>query len=355
VITIGSLFSGIGGIDLAFQNAGFDIAWQVEIDEFCQQVLEKNFPTVPKYRDIYECADLPYVDVITAGFPCQPFSVAGLRKGADDERFLIPRMIEVIDYVQPKMVFLENVPGFASLNDGNEFKQLLRTLAKMGYDAQWGHCRASDIGAPHQRERWFCVAYTNSKRRGKVGEYSQQIRERTERTGDVDDTDHSGCKPKKSIPRSANNKDINRKHSSSKSQRYNLKSRASLAELGNTKSKCRQGYRQARKQVTSARTGTWLHRSTGCRRKQTAQFKSGLGRVVDGLSGGLHRPLIYDVTGHQFPAPRGVPQYDFEPPRVTDRKDLRRDRIKALGNAVVPQVIYPIAVEMYKYLMGENE
>ena len=156
-LTVGSLFSGIGGIDIAFQQAGFDIIWQVEIDEYATKTLDKNFPNTIKYKDIYDCNDLPYVDVITAGFPCQPFSVAGLRKGADDERFLIPKMLEVINYVQPKMVFLENVPGFPSLNDGDEFKQLLRAFTEMGFDAQWGHPRASDTGAPHRRERWFAV------------------------------------------------------------------------------------------------------------------------------------------------------------------------------------------------------
>lgn len=165
VYTVGSLFSGIGGFDLAARWAGFETAWFVEREPFCQQVLSKHWPGVPVHGDIYETHDLPYVDVITAGFPCQPFSVAGKRLGSEDERFLIPEMLRVINDVQPRVVFLENVPGFASLNDGAEFKQLLRALAESGYDAQWQHLRASDVGAPHRRERWFLLAYATSIRR----------------------------------------------------------------------------------------------------------------------------------------------------------------------------------------------
>ncbi len=123
------------------------------------------------------------------------------------------------------------------------------------------------------------------------------------------------------------------------------------AKLGNTPSEYRQGSWQARKQIPSTCNKPEVHRGASRRGKQTAQLESGLGRVADGLPSGMDRPrLIYDVASHQFPAPRGVPQHDFEPPRVTGRKDLRRDRIKALGNAVVPQVIYPIAQEVFKYL-----
>lgn len=165
-LTIGSLFAGIGGFDLAFECAGFKTVWQVEREPFCLQVLAKHFPHAARYTDIFDCHNLPYVDVITAGFPCQPFSLAGKRLGDKDERYLIPEMLRVISEVKPNVVLLENVPGFASIADGDAFKQLLQALADLGFDAEWGHLRASDAGATHTRERWFLVAYASSPRAG---------------------------------------------------------------------------------------------------------------------------------------------------------------------------------------------
>jgi DNA-cytosine methyltransferase len=158
--TILSVFAGIGGLDLAAHWAGFETIGFIEREPFCQKVLANHWPGVPIHSDVFECHDLPHVDVIVGGFPCQPFSVAGNRKGADDERYLLPEMLRIIREVKPYAVLFENVPGFPSLNDGAEFKYLLRALAEMGFDAEWGHIRASDSGAPHQRERWFCVAYS---------------------------------------------------------------------------------------------------------------------------------------------------------------------------------------------------
>jgi len=89
---------------------------------------------------------------------CQPFSVAGNRQGKDDERYLLPEMLRIIDEVQPYAVLFENVPGFPSLNDGAEFKYLLGTLAEMGFDAEWGIVGADDLGALHRRERIWIVA-----------------------------------------------------------------------------------------------------------------------------------------------------------------------------------------------------
>ncbi len=160
VKTIGSLFSGIGGLDLAAHWAGFETAWFVEKEPFCQKVLAKHWPNVPIYDDVLNVSYPPSVDVIVGGFPCQPFSVAGQQRGEKDERYLLPEMLRIVDEVKPYAVLFENVPGFTKLHDGNSFKYLLRALAEMGFDAQWGHIRASDVGAPHQRERWFCVAYS---------------------------------------------------------------------------------------------------------------------------------------------------------------------------------------------------
>lgn len=166
--TMGTLFSGIGVPDLCGRLLGIETLWQVEKEAFPQAVLRKHFPEASLHGDIFDCHDLPYVDLIVAGFPCQPFSVAGKKLAEKDERFLVPEMLRVIDEVRPRTILLENVPHFTSLNDGNSFKQLLQALAAMGFDAEWGHLRAESYGAPHERERWFLVGYAKSFGQGKL-------------------------------------------------------------------------------------------------------------------------------------------------------------------------------------------
>lgn len=157
---VGSLFSGIGGIDLGLERAGMTIAWQVEIDPFCRQVLEKHWPNVPKYGDIRELRgdELEPVDLICGGFPCQPVSVAGKRRGQEDERWLWPEFARILRILRPKYVLVENVPGLLVRGMGD----VLGDLAALGYDAEWDCIPAAAFGAPHLRYRVFIVAYTNS-------------------------------------------------------------------------------------------------------------------------------------------------------------------------------------------------
>lgn len=326
VLTVGSLFTGIGGIDIAFQEAGFELVWQVENNSYCQKVLQKNFPDVALYGDIHECSNLPHVDVVTAGFPCQPFSIAGKRQGADDERFLVPEMLRVITEVKPSVVFLENVSNFAKLNDGHEFIQLLKWFAENGYDAQWQHIRDSDIGAPHQRERWFCVAYKNVPNadfeRRDTGSVGRSNVLRRDRDGTTVSSEFVGDYV-----------------------RDELDSVRSLrgAELGDSDSQRRERHGGIWEQIppTRLRKTTFTRTGEGGGQTEDVLSQSRLGRATNGLSSGL--------DGHKFPAGRERPQYDWEQPRTTGRRDLRRDRITALGNAVVPQTVYPTALDIYKW------
>jgi len=158
-VRVGSLFSGIGGLDLGLERAGMTIAWQVEIDEFCRKVLAKHWPDVPKYGDIRELTghELESVDLIAAGFPCQPVSIAGRRLAQADERWLWPECARIIRVVRPRWVLLENVPGLLVRGMGD----VLGDLAEMGFDAEWGCIPAAAFGAPHLRYRVFIVAYTH--------------------------------------------------------------------------------------------------------------------------------------------------------------------------------------------------
>ncbi len=163
-LTVGSLFSGIGGFDLGFEKAGMEIRWQVEIDEFCQKVLKKHWPNVERFDDIKNIQELPYVDLICGGFPCQPVSTCGRHKGDEDERWLWPEFYRIVCMVKPEWIVVENAAGLLSAKNGQLFGGILANLAQSGYDAEWQVFSASQFGLPHIRKRLFLVAYSNSKR-----------------------------------------------------------------------------------------------------------------------------------------------------------------------------------------------
>lgn len=157
-MTVGSLFSGVGGLDLGLERAGMEIRWQVEVDPFCLAVLQKHWPDVPKYGDIRELRgdELEYVDLVAGGFPCQSVSIAGKKRGQNDERWLWPEFARIVRVVRPKYVLVENVPGLLVRGMGD----VLGDLAEMGYDAEWLVFPARAVGAAHLRERVFIFAHS---------------------------------------------------------------------------------------------------------------------------------------------------------------------------------------------------
>ena len=158
-----SLFSGIGGLELGLERAGMTVVGQVEIDPFCRRVLAKHWPEVPRHNDVRTAVEWwrgeprPRVDLVCGGFPCQPVSVAGRHLAQADERWLWPTFAGVVRQLRPHWVLLENVPGLLGRGAGD----VLGDLAALGYDAEWGCIPAVAVGAPHLRDRWFCVAYPN--------------------------------------------------------------------------------------------------------------------------------------------------------------------------------------------------
>jgi DNA (cytosine-5)-methyltransferase 1 len=153
---VGSLFSGYGGLDMA---VGGELAWYSEIEPAACKVMEAHHPGVPNLGDItkVDWSQVEPVDVITGGYPCQPFSNAGKRKGKDDERHLWPYVRDAIGAIRPRRAVLENVRGHLTLG----FADVLADLAHMGVSARWGIVRAADAGAPHNRARLFIVADTS--------------------------------------------------------------------------------------------------------------------------------------------------------------------------------------------------
>jgi DNA (cytosine-5)-methyltransferase 1 len=163
MLTFGSLFTGIGGLDLGLERARMRCAWQVEIDDYATRVLAKHWPDVPRFRDVRSVGvhNLPPVDLIAGGFPCQPHSESGRRRGKDDQRDLWPEFRRIIRELSPRWIMAENVPGLLSSDHGRFFGGILRDLASLGYDAEWSVLSACAMGASHTRERVFLVAYTN--------------------------------------------------------------------------------------------------------------------------------------------------------------------------------------------------
>jgi DNA (cytosine-5)-methyltransferase 1 len=162
-VTVGSLFAGIGGFDLAAERVGWDVKWQVEIDPFCRKVLEKHWPNVKRYGDIRRLRYPVPVDVLCGGFPCQDISSAGKKVGIVGKRSgLWSEFARLIRATRPRYVVVENVAALNSPVGG--LGRVLGDLAALGYDAEWESLPAALFGAPHLRARTFVVGYADQDR-----------------------------------------------------------------------------------------------------------------------------------------------------------------------------------------------
>ena len=172
MLTVGSLFSGIGGLDLGLERAGMEVIWQSEIDPYGCRVLKKHWPEVVNHGNIKEInwGDVVRPDIICGGYPCQPFSTAGKRNGTDDPRHLWPWVREAISELRPKYAILENVRGHVSLG----LNVVLGEMASIGYDAEWQIVSAASVGAPHRRDRVIIVAYPREQLKHGRGHLNSQ-------------------------------------------------------------------------------------------------------------------------------------------------------------------------------------
>jgi len=189
---IGSLCTGYGGLDMAVEAYfGAETVWTSDIDKYASIVIKERIgkPNLGDLKSI-DWTQVEPIDILTAGYPCQPFSHAGQRKGTEDERHIFPYIMQAVGILRPRIIVLENVRGHLSLG----FKEVLQSLAEAGYDAKWRVVRASDAGAPHQRARLFIIAWnTNNSINTPITGFSQiGSAKSTGISGDV--TAHSNSK-----------------------------------------------------------------------------------------------------------------------------------------------------------------
>ena len=359
-LAIGSLFSGIGGLELGLEHAtGGRVCWQVERDAWCRDVLAKHWPDAVRYDDVCTVNGLPAVDLICGGFPCQDVSLAGKRAGFAGERSSLWREYRrIIADVGPRLVFVENVPGLLTADDGWAFGEVLGDLAALGFDATWDVFRASDVGAPHRRERLFLLAYRDGAvlRNAEGTEPRRAVSPIAGVAGEaglVDSASLGGREPAdEGVALAARGgarlepgrggeslADTEQREGGQRHDADVLGRRAGDAEQTRVGGGDRTGVdhvdpngERGAERDRGAVAASTQHAGAGSR---SGRIRGGsalprLGRDADGLPRGL--------DAHRWPAGRGEAQREGEPPRTAAGVPQRAARLKALGNAVVPQV-----------------
>lgn len=347
MIRIGSLFTGIGLFDLgvlwglALAGLRGEIAYQVEIDPFCRGVLARHFPRAIRFGDVTKVrgADLPSADVVLGSWPCQDLSVAGRGAGLDGARSGLWRdLARIVEETRPRAVCLENVAALTSRG----LDRVVLDLERVGYHVAATLVRASDIGAPHRRERIFIMAHTPFERRQKGSR--TKATEGTARAGDrrlaragasehVADSD--GQRRPRLTPIDGTNGSVGEQSRDHASRRG-----AGMADAD------RGAVRYAEQRVPGRRARGVRNGGEAeprhDRESRRRVVEPGLGRMPDGMPDWMVR----------WPARPGDPQLVWEPPRaVNEYSPTRNARLQALGNAIVPQLVAlrfgPILAEVF--------
>jgi len=331
-LTVGSLFSGIGGLDLGLERAGMKVIWQSEIDPYATRVLNKHWPEVPNHGDIkrIDWRNIVRPDVICGGYPCQPFSLAGARKGEEDPRHLWPWVRHALSVLRPRYAILENVRGHLSLGGPT----VISEITALGYCAEWRVISAASVGANHRRDRVFIVASPNGENESdaavNVG--------RQEAVGMVADTDGShSTDGRQRTPIPSENRSWGNDGGGGDSDPRKITVRGSGQDPGDVADTDGAGLERHIGSVSKARDD---RRSTGSN-STLADTESGINVRRDG-SRGEDRGEIFGRDNYE----RGTAGYagwewwETEPDvgRVAHGIPNRVDRLKGLGNAVVPQV-----------------
>lgn len=322
-----SLCTGIGGIDLAAEWAGFTTVGQCEIDEYASRVLAKNFKGVPNLHDIRTVDNARLraygiepenITLLSAGFPCQPYSLAGKGRGDGDKRDLWGEVKRCIGEIGPRWFVGENTPGLFARAGQRYFKRILSDLAEMGYSVSWGIWGAVDVGAPHERKRVFICAFNTASNR--CHEIGVQNREPCKTMGKA--SLRQSCRTSGThgnIPNTVCERGVDKQ-----AKFHATKGRESA--LGNTIELCN---------ILSDATCDGIRKLGG-----TQQTERVAGRQCD------NRDRTKTNAIWQW--------WETEPDvgRVANGVSARVDKLRCLGNAVVPYQIYPLLQAIADYENG---
>ena len=295
-----------------------EMVWCAEVDKYASQLIKERF-NKPNHGDIkaINWDEVEPIDVLTAGYPCQPFSHAGYRKGTDDERHLWPYIKEAISSLRPGYVVLENVRGHLSLG----FDQVLLDLTEIGYDACWQIVRASDVGAPHQRARLFILAYPISSR-------LQGSRWQTSELG---------------IETSTNSSSERQERQKSISELEGQRSSEYVKTATNSDCDAREESRRTYRGLSKPSIGLRYGEDKGQARDEY-RFSRSMERqeVPDALDQGKLNPLFVEYMMGLMPG------------WVTSLEISRSQQLKMLGNGVVPQQAYHALEILMRHALSDN-
>ena len=331
-IKILDLFSGLGGFSLGLERTGhFETTAFCEIDKFCKLILDKHWKGTKIYNNVKEItkerleADgIQFPDIITGGFPCQSFSVAGKQKGTSDSRYLWPEMFRIIKIFKPRYVIGENVRGIVNIENGMVFETVCSNLEDEGYEVQPFLIPAASVGALHKRERiWFIASLENSRRTLQQGTELFDTNEDEIREEDANQHQRSGSPSEFDVAntesiRTGESREFNQEERSEGSGSTQLDGSSSTqldgsrSEMANTNGERLEGFRQSSSQFNETSSS-----SSSSEERQGKvdhgwwSVEPNVGRVAHGVSGRVHR-------------------------------------LKGLGNSIVPQIVEEIGKAIIK-------
>lgn len=327
-----SLFSGIGGFDLAAEWLGWDNLFHCEWNPFGQRVLKHHFPNSISYNDITKTDFSIHegaVDILTGGFPCQPYSSAGKRLGKADERHLFPHMLRCIKEVKPRWVVGENVRGLVNWNEGLVFNEVYDDLEREGYEVQSFLIPAASVNAPHQRYRVWFIAYSNLHNdKRKVGKFNGE---------------------KEGIPKEYR-------------EEYNSSREFSGANIPNATNNDSWGLEGAIKKGWNSKYAKWENGIITQESNVADTYSSRIYKQHDSTesnkSSEFSRTSFERRDFSRFPTKSPICGGDDGIPRELDSitfSKWRNESIKAYGNAIVPQVAYQIfkAIEEFELMVNK--
>jgi DNA-cytosine methyltransferase len=356
---VGSLFSGIGGIEYGLERSGLVTSheWMIEMNDYCCSVLEKNFPNSLVINDKIENInplDLPKIDVLTAGFPCQPVSTAGSRKGVTDERWLWDEVWRFIDVLRPRYFILENVPGLFTANKGEAFARVIKDITESrSYRFEWQIVSARSVGAAHLRKRFFGVGIladtehngsSTTEDRGSIGERSvswrqgEEVQEKNvgESKGESKDMEYTT-----SESNTQTNKQL-RSISTSREKELNIGDGVRREESRDDRQEAelwmgRQTNGFPRWMARLGMTNVWQHTLDSFPTAAARDWKDTYGTVHTGSKSSERKTLPLEIFRQLRDRIIDFALWEYGMPRSAEDYPNRKQILMALGNAVVPQ------------------